>query len=116
MKKILDYPNGPVFVEGHAGDILVKVWYGTRSSDLHLTARAARRLALALLLEAERVEASEFHRIVPPKLSRPIELAIDAVVRFHVADEKLRRRKKDRADRAFSAETKRKIAQSRKRD
>ena len=102
MKKILDYPNGPVFIEGRGGDILVKVWYGTRSSDLKLTTQAARRLALALLLEAEKLEAKMvLGEGTTRKPAGSIDRAIDAVVRFHRADAKLRRRKKDREDRAF---------------
>jgi hypothetical protein len=43
MKKILDYPNGPVFVEDRWSDIRVKVWHGKRSNDLHLTATRERQ-------------------------------------------------------------------------
>jgi hypothetical protein len=97
MKKILDYPNGPVFVEDRWSDIRVKVWHGKRSNDLHLTAQAARRLAFVLLLEAEKLEASKVHGLVLPKtLARSIERAIDAVARFHLADAKLRNRMEDR--------------------
>ena len=34
MKKILDYPNGPVFLEGRWKDIKFKAWRGTRSKDI----------------------------------------------------------------------------------
>src|SRR5882724_7444652 len=102
MKKILDYPNGPVYLEGRWGDIRLKVWHGRRSKDLELTPQAARRLALALLLEAERLEASEFHKPrAPETLVRFIDRAIDAVTRFHLADAKLRQRRKDREGREF---------------
>src|SRR6266576_909232 len=63
MKKILDYPNGPVSLEGRWKDIKFKAWRGTRSKDISLTAQAARRLALALLLEAEKLEAKIVHGV-----------------------------------------------------
>src|SRR5712692_5035550 len=102
MKMILDYPSGPVFVQGRWSDIRVKVWHGKRSKDLALTAQAARRLAFVLLLEAEKLEASEFHGPGAPKtLVHSIDRAIDAVARFHFVDAKLRKRKKDRAGRQY---------------
>ena len=102
MKKILDYPNGPVYLEGRWGDIRLKVWHGKRSKDLELTAQAARRLALVLLLEAEKLEASQAHGLGAPKtLSHSIDRAIDAVARFHLADAKLRKRRKDREGREY---------------
>ena len=102
MKKILDYPNGPVSLEGRWKDIKFKAWRGTRSKDISLTAQAARRLALALLLEAEKLEAKMvLGEGTTRKPAGSIDRAIDAVVRFHLADAKLRKRKEDREGRAL---------------
>jgi len=100
MRMILDYPNGPVYLEGRWKDIKFKAWRGTRSKDISLTAQAARRLALALLLEAEKLEASMVHGTTR-RLASSIDRAIDAVVRLHRADAKLRKKKDDREGRAY---------------
>src|SRR5207248_10314871 len=102
MRMILDYPNGPVSLEGRWKDIRFKAWRGTRSKDISLTAQAARRLALALLLEAEKLEAKMvLGEGTTRKPAGSIDRAIDAVVRFHRADAKVRKRKDEREGRAF---------------
>ena len=94
MKKILDYPDGPVFIQGRLSDIRLKLWHGKRAKYVNLTARAARRLACALLLEAEKLEVSTEHKYQTPKtLKNSIDRAVDALVRIHIADEKLRIRR-----------------------
>src|SRR2546426_1142870 len=103
MKMILEYPHGPVFLQGRWKDIRFKAWHGKRSNDISLTAQAARRLACALLLEAEKLEASTFHGLaaLPNTLARSVDRAIDAVVRFHRVDVRLRKRKWDRESRKY---------------
>jgi hypothetical protein len=95
---------GPVSIQGRYGDIRVKVWHGKRSKDLELSAQAARRLAFVLLLEAEKLEAAKFHAnglYTPKTIERPIDRAIDSMVRLQKADEKLRDRDRKRKDREY---------------
>jgi len=109
MKKILDYPSGPVFVQGQWSTVRVKLWHGKRSKNADLTAQAARRFALTLLLEAEKLEASAYHGLRAPKtLARSIDRAVDALARFDRSDVKLRKRAKNRADREYFRDRERK--------
>lgn len=94
MTMIVEEPGDPVFLGGNYL-IRLKIGRGKRGRIAKLSARTARRLACALLLEAEKREAMECsHRT--KGLVSTLDRAVAAVSKFHSSDEKLRRRKKDR--------------------
>ena len=105
MTMIMDDPGDPVFLGGNYL-IRIKIGRGTRGRIAKLSPRTARRLACALLLEAEKRETMECsHRT--KGLVNALDSAVAAVSRFHSKDEKLRRRKRDRD---FSKELRKKKA------
>lgn len=94
MTMIMEDPADPVFLGG-SSLIRLKIGRGRRGRIASLSARTARRLACALLLEAEKRETQECsHRT--DGLVSTLDRAVAAVSKFQSRDERLRRRKKDR--------------------
>jgi hypothetical protein len=88
--------SGPVFVGG-TWTVRLKVGRSQGSRYAYLDPRAARRLACALLLQAEKVEMmKDLDYGFPKALSNTIDRAVDAVSRFHLKEEAFRKKTDDR--------------------
>jgi hypothetical protein len=95
MTLIMEEPSDPVFLDSSVS-IRLKIGRGKRARITRLSPHTARRLACALLLEAEKRETMDCP-YKTRKLVSTVDKAVAAVARFHSSDEKLRRQMKDRS-------------------
>jgi hypothetical protein len=94
LAMIMEGPGDPVFWGGNYL-FRVEIGRGTRGGIAKLSPRKARRLACALLFEAEKGETMECsHRM--KRLANTLDRAVPAVSRFHSKDETLQSRKRHR--------------------
>jgi hypothetical protein len=84
--------SGPVFIGG-TWTVRLKVVRGQGSRDVYLDARAARRLACASLLQAEKVEMLSHRGYAFPKgIVSNMDRATNAVVSLHLREQAFRKK------------------------
>lgn len=107
MKQIIPFGyngpriSGPVFLGGE-WVVQLKVGRKQASRDAYLDPRAARRLACALLLQAEKVEMrTDRNYRFPVRLDNILDKAVDSVARFHLAERDVRKKSDKRTFRKY---------------